>query len=350
MRVAFGLGAIQLAVTLGWMAYAHFQPRILDDIGLSRLDTLLSVYVAAAGTMLGPLAGGLADLTVRRAGSRFPVVVAGGFLAAVLFVAVALAIGPYAPGPLRDAIPVLIVLWIAAMIVLQAPSLALAGDLSGPELLPAVASMVVATMLPLAVWPWLQAALDRAGGAMVFVAGGVVVVTATLIVRRLVPRPGLPAAEASDTGSQGLPYVGAFALGVSSAFVVLLAARLVPMTLAVRLRRMDASPFSSIAFAASGILAPPLGRAAATVGRRRALVASFLLAFACGLAAQLVSERIGGMVLMVVLGVALALNLDCALPVAFGGSGVRTGLTAGLYLGGVMAGTEAALLLVPGAG
>ena len=124
MRVAFGLGAIQLAVTLGWMAYAHFQPRILDDIGLSRLDTLLAVYVAAAGTMLGPLAGGLADLTVRRAGSRFPVVVAGGFLAGVLFVAVALAIGPYAPGPLRDAIPVLIVLWIAAMIVLQAPSLA----------------------------------------------------------------------------------------------------------------------------------------------------------------------------------------------------------------------------------
>jgi hypothetical protein len=64
VRVASGLGAIQLAATLGWMACAHFQPRILDDIGLSRLDTLLSVYVAAAGTMLGPLAGGLADLTL----------------------------------------------------------------------------------------------------------------------------------------------------------------------------------------------------------------------------------------------------------------------------------------------
>src|SRR5262249_31720357 len=153
VRGAFGLGAIQLAGALGWLAYAHFQPRILDDIGLSRLDTLLSVYVAAVGAMLGPLAGGLADLTVRRAGSRFPVVLAGGFLAGVLFVAVALAIGPYAPGPLRDAIPMLIVLWIAALIVLQAPSLALAGDLSRPELLPAVASMVVATMLPLAVGP-----------------------------------------------------------------------------------------------------------------------------------------------------------------------------------------------------
>jgi hypothetical protein len=198
VRVAFGLGAIQLAVTLGWMAYAHFQPRILDDIGLNRLDTHLSVYVAAAGTMLGPLAGGLADLTVRRAGSRFPVVVAGGFLAGVLFVAVALAIGPHAPGPLRDAIPMLIVLWIAAMVVLQAPSLALAGDLSRPEVLPAVASMVAATMLPLAVWPWLAAALDRAGGTMVFVAGGVVVVTATLLVRRLVPRPAPLAAAASS--------------------------------------------------------------------------------------------------------------------------------------------------------
>ena len=63
-----------------------------------------------------------------------------------------------------------------------------------------------------------------------------------------------------------------------------------------------------------------------------------------------VHQGIGGVVLMVVLGVALELNLDCALPVAFGGSGVRTGLTAGHYLGGVMAGTEAALLLVPGSG
>jgi hypothetical protein len=43
--------------------------------------------------------------------------------------------------------------------------------------------------------------------------------------------------------------------------------------------------------------------------------------------------------------------LDCALPVAFGGSsGLRTGLTAGLYLGGVTAGTVAALVLVPGSG
>jgi hypothetical protein len=108
---------------------------------------------------------------VRRAGSRFPVVVAGGFLAGVLFVAVALAIGPYAPRPLLDAIPMLIVLWIAAMIVLQAPSLALAGDLSRPELLPAVASMVVATMLPLAVWLWPGAALDRAGSTLVAFGG-----------------------------------------------------------------------------------------------------------------------------------------------------------------------------------
>src|SRR5262249_11638467 len=59
VRVALYLGAIQLAVTLAWMAYAHFQPRILDDIGLNRLDTVLSVYVAAAGEMLGPLTGGL---------------------------------------------------------------------------------------------------------------------------------------------------------------------------------------------------------------------------------------------------------------------------------------------------
>ena len=76
-----------------------------------------------------------------------------------------------------------------------------------------------------------------------------------------------------------------------------------------------------------------------------------MLAVVCGLGARVASGGSVGVVLMLALGAALALNLDCALPVAFGGSsGLRTGLTAGLYLGGVMAGSEAALLLVPGSG
>jgi hypothetical protein len=350
MRVALGLGAVQLAVTLGWMAYAYFQPRILADNGLARFDTLLAAYIAAAGGMLGPLAGGLADLTLRRAGSRFPVILAGGLLAGVLFVAVALAIGPHAPGPLRSAIPVLIALWVAAMTVLQAPALALVGDVAGAELLPVtVAPLVVATVLPLALWPWVQRVLERAGGQMAFVLGGVTVVAATLLVRRWVPRPATPAPPAVGTGSPGVTYARAFALGVSSAFVALLAVRLVPVTLAARLERVDPSLFSGIAFAASGVLAPPLGRAAVTVGRTRALLASFVLAAVCALWARVASGGASVAVLMLVLGAALALHLDCALPVAFGvGSGARAGLAAGLYLGGVMAGSGAALLLVSG--
>src|SRR5262245_32531937 len=66
MRVALGLGAVQLAVTLGWMGYTYFQPRILAENSLERFDSLLAGYIAAGGTMLGPLAGGLADLTLRR--------------------------------------------------------------------------------------------------------------------------------------------------------------------------------------------------------------------------------------------------------------------------------------------
>src|SRR5262249_60927447 len=135
------------------------------------------------------------------AGSRFPVLVAGGSLAGVLSVTLALATGPSAPGPLRAAIPILIVLWVAAMIVLQAPSLALVGDVSQPELLPAtVAPMVVATMLPLALWPLMQLVLERAGGPLVFVLGGVAVVAATLLVRRWVPRPAGAAPHRAPAG------------------------------------------------------------------------------------------------------------------------------------------------------
>src|SRR5262249_59252648 len=60
MRVALGLGAVQLAVTLGWMGYTYFQPRILAENSLERFDSLLAGYIAAGGAMLRPLAGGLA--------------------------------------------------------------------------------------------------------------------------------------------------------------------------------------------------------------------------------------------------------------------------------------------------
>ena len=182
-----------------------------------------------------------------------------------------------------------------------------------------------------------------------FVLGGVAVVAATLLVRRWVPRPAIPAPIAPDTGSPGVAYAGAFALGVSSAFVGLLAIRLVPATLAGRLEHVDPSLFSGIAFATSGVLAPPLGRAAVAVGRTRSLLASFALVAGCALWARVVSGGASVAVLMLVLGAALGLHFDCALPVAFAaGSDARAGLCAGLYLGGVMAGSGAALLLVPG--
>src|SRR5262249_59754877 len=117
-----------------------------------------------------------------------------------------------------------LVRWSAAMTVRQAPSLALVGDVSQPELLPAtVAPMVVATMLPLALWPLVQLVLERAGGPLVFVLGGVAVGAATLLVRRWVPRPAIPAPLAPHTGAPGVPHARALALGLRSALAGLLA-------------------------------------------------------------------------------------------------------------------------------
>jgi hypothetical protein len=349
-RSVYALAALQLVVTLGWMAYANFQGPLVERFGFSGLSGALSLYLGLAGATLAPLTGGLGDRLAVRGGSRVPLIVTGGMLAGATFVGVAASLSWADPsGPFRWVFLALVLVWIAAMTVLQAPALSLLPAVATSRRWPVAASpLVVATVLPTALWPLVRGALDGLGGVAVYCAGGVLVVAATLLLRgafEAAPRASEGSSVRRSERSPLALFALVFAVGVVSAFVTRLASDVVPSILATRVARGDPNPalFSATTLGVGTLLAPTLGAVGASLGSRSGALGSVALALACGVAAPLATSFVSAGAIAVLLGAALALHLDCALPFSLESLPAnRAGLSAGLYLGGVFAGSQLA--------
>jgi hypothetical protein len=354
---AYALATLQLVVTLGWMAYAHFHAKLAERFGFAALSGFLSLYLGIAGATLAPVVGEVGDRIVRRSGNRFPLLVTGALLAGATFVSVAVTVTAAPSGFLGGVLLVLMLIWIAAMAILQAPALALLPAVATQAgRWPAVASpLVVATVLPLALWPLVRIVLDGLGGTITFLAGGVLVVASTFWLRRVFmaeasgdERTEADVDELAPAAASGAILAIVLFVGMVSAFVTRLASDVVPSLLASRLGSGAATPsLLAAAILGSGtILAPTLSGIGLTFGTRFGVLGSAAIAAACAAVAPVCTSVVAALALAIVLGGAMAVHLDCALPFALGSlPRRRAGLSAGLYLGGVFAGSQLASLV-----
>jgi hypothetical protein len=341
----WALAALQAAVTLSWMAYAYHQPLLLAHFGFESLAGLLGWYLVFAGTTLAPLAGDASDRLVRSGGRRFPVVRAGVALAAASFLAVAVTARADAASPVRWVLPLFVAIWIAGMTVFQAPALAMlrdveaAGDVAG-----AAAPLVVATVLPTAAWPLVEATLARLGGTMTFLAGGIAVVATAVAVGTTVDVTP-PREEAPETPT-GERLLLAFAGGLVSAVMVLVATDLVPARLADR-AGTSAAVFGAIAGVVAALSARPAARYGVRTGAWRSIVESMLMGGTAYAGATAVGGVALGAFLAAIAGAGLALTLASTLPLALAtGARTRAGLVSGLYLAGAVIGSRLPTLLL----
>jgi hypothetical protein len=333
----WALAALQASVALAWTAYGYFQPRLLAHFGFEALSGVLAWYLAFAGTTLAPLAGDASDRLVRGGGDRFPVVRAGVALAAASFVAVAVTAAAEGGSPVRFVLPLFVAVWIAGMLLFQAPALAIVRDVEGEDGrgVPPIAPLVAATALPSALWPLLEPRLAALGASVTFLAGGVAVVGTALALGRtaaLPPRPDPPSRAR-------MPLVVPFAAGVASAIVVLLATDVVPGALAAS--GAAASTLATVAGLACAVAAPAATRAGALVGAPAALLGGL----GGGLVAWAVVPWCHGLgaavAVAVAVGLAESLHLATALPFALAAEPRgRAGLVAGLYVAGAVLGSR----------
>jgi len=349
LPVIYALALLQLVITLGWMAYANFQASLLDHFGFASLAGLLSVYLGVSGATLAPLIGVVGDRIARGGGRRVLLVVVGGVLAGLAFVGVASTAATRSDSAFGAVIVPLVLVWIFAMTVLNAPALALVPDAAGGDRGPlAVVPVVVGTILPTALWPLVRRGLDWLGGPVTFVLGGVLVVLVAFLVRRTVASherrsPDVVPAAPGRLGGGHLVLV--FVVGVLSACMIRLAGEGVPAILAARLGSAEIGR-SLLAAATLGVgtmLAPVLAPLGVSLGTRRGLLYSVVVALACVLGALFGPSVVAAAPVTLLLGGALALHLDCGLPFSLASMpDGRVGLGAGLYLGGAMAGSQLA--------
>jgi hypothetical protein len=237
------------------------------------------------------------------------------------------------------------------MTILQAPALSLLPATATAERLPSVVSpLVIATVLPTALWPLVRRALDELGGSAVYLAGGILVVGATLLLRSVFTAPPSRRADLGPRSDPRPTPVGVglavvFAIGIASAVVTRLASDVVPKLLAARVEGALATPelLSAATLGVATLLSPSLGSVGRALGSGRGAIASVAVAIASACAAPLATSFLGATAVAFAIGAALALHLDCALPFALGSLPVaRAGLSSGVYLGGVFAGTQLA--------
>jgi hypothetical protein len=124
-RQVWGLGALLAAIIVSFMAYGFYQPKILKDLGFVDLAGWLGIAQGLLGVAIEPLIGGISDLILRRVGSRLPMISVGVTLAGLIFVVVGLLLQGNLPVGMRWLVPVLMTVWVVAMIIFRGPAIAL---------------------------------------------------------------------------------------------------------------------------------------------------------------------------------------------------------------------------------
>jgi hypothetical protein len=145
----FGLVGVQAAMTLCWVIYGLYLPKLLTQAGLQPeaikgFVGLLVLVENVLAVFIEPLMGDRSDRIKRWMGLQFPVLMLGVVLASVVFLAIpAVMLVGLDPLNTRSLLVGMLVLWTMAMAMFRAPLLSLLGRYAGAVQLPYAASFIL---------------------------------------------------------------------------------------------------------------------------------------------------------------------------------------------------------------
>jgi hypothetical protein len=143
-RQVGGVAALQGAITLSWMLYRLYLPKLLEGFGLPGFDRGITILEDILAIAIEPAAGWLSDKQRHWMGTRFPLIVVGVILSSVLFITIpAIFIFGNPVSPLYWILPVVIVAWAIAMAMFRSPAVSLLGQYASQTQLPQAMSLLV---------------------------------------------------------------------------------------------------------------------------------------------------------------------------------------------------------------
>lgn len=349
-RQVWGVAALLAAILFSFMAYGLYQPKILTNLGFLELASWLGIAQGLMGAVIEPLVGGVSDYILRRLGSRLPMISVGVTLAGLIFVVIGLLLQGNLPTGLRWLAPVLMTVWVIAMIIFRGPVIALLIQFAPLAELPKAGAIIVLVMgLVGALGPVLSKLLQIIGASPTFILGAIALVIGASLLFSSTPQHTLILPEETIQSLGPIIHLGAiFIVGMSAGLEINLLLGIFPKVLHTQLANSIETEFiaSSILLIAA-LTAVPLEQLTMKFGTIKAMLVS--LGAMVGLMGLTLLNHSSILVigLIIAFGTAFGLVFITQIPFALGMvPAMHAGLGTGLYFGGMGAATALVSMLI----
>jgi MFS family permease len=348
-RQVWGLAALLAAILFSFMIYGFYQPRILQQLGFGWLAINLGILQGFLGAAVEPLVGIVSDRVLQRVGSRLPMIATGITLAGLLFVAVALLTQQTLPQGLRWIVPLVMTLWVMAMLVFRGPAIALLRQFAPTQELPyANAILTLVLCLVGALGPLIGIVLESVGAFLAFLLGAGTLIAATLLLYSSKPQAHLFSVQEKRAISPAM-LGGLFLVGIIAGMVFFLALQTIPKALSDRLPGFTPEQITAAILLIGALATVPVERWIPKLGVDRAMASSLVTMLAIAGLALLSPISFLTMLCILLLGIVFSVVLVSQIPFAL--SKVppsQAGLSTGLYFGGIGAGTSLITVFLQG--
>jgi Major Facilitator Superfamily len=343
-RQVWGLAILLVAVMFCWMVYGFYQPKILASLGFIALAQYLGIIQGLLGAIVEPIVGWKSDQIFRKLNTRFPMITVGVTLAGLIFVLTAVLLESPVVQAVRWVVPVLMTVWVIAMIIFRGPAIALLRQFAPTDQLPkANAILTLVFGLVGAIGPLIENLITTLGGTVTFLLGALTLTVGALIFKSSNPQLSLPPAQ-TERPITIWTAIAIFGVGLAAGIQTTVLLRYCPLLLQAQIP-WSAAVLASLILLISGLVALPLERVAFAWGIRRAMLISLLsIVLLCGV--LLLSSHLSILVLILA-GIAFGLLFISQIPYALQAvPSEQAGFGTGLYFGGIGGGSAIAALLL----
>jgi MFS family permease len=350
-RQVWGLAALLAAIIFSWMAYGFYQPKILHKLEFDILANWLGILQGFLAVFIEPFVGGMSDRIQRRFGSRIPMISVGVALAGLIFIASSLLVEQKLTGGIRWIVPIMMTLWVIAMIIFRGPAIALLRQLAPDAELPQANSILVLVFgLVGATGPLLNMLLQNIGASITFVLGAIILVLGAYLLQSSVPTQTVSSSLNSSLPTPPPPtilLIAIFCVGLASGLEINLLMGIFPQALHSQLPNIKPDIIASFILIISAFASFPLGKWTTKFGINKSmLVGNGTITALMGL--TLLNQNIIITVILILgFGIAFGVVFIAMIPFALGKVPPSlAGLGTGLYFGGSGAATTVFLLMM----
>jgi MFS family permease len=353
-RQVWGLAALLAAILFSFMAYGIYQPKILKSLGFVELASWLGIVQGLLGAVIEPLVGAISDRILRKFGSRLPIISAGVTLAGLVFVVVGVLLQGNLPPVTHIFVPILMTIWVIAMIIFRGPAIALLIQFAPLAELPKASAIIVLVMgLVGAFGPLLSILLTNLGTSPTFILGAIALVIGASLLFSSTPQHTLILPEQTRDSPGSLQHLGAiFLVGVGAGLEINLLLGIFSQVLKNQLfGSITTEWISSAILLIAALIAVPLERITIKLGVINAMRISLGVLIGLMGLTLLNHSPVIAVGLLIAFSCAFGLIFITQIPFALGMvAASHAGLGTGLYFGGMGAATAlfSMLMKLPG--